>query len=144
MGCSLPGSSVHGIFQARLLELFAISSSRGSSWPRDRAPVSYVSCIAGRVFTRWAIGKAPLKYLLDLMASAPENIARSLILRLPAQQRFLGSLHTLHCGLRLLLQLLLESLLFFPFPFCTIQLSDSWDSSPCLLFLSPSLPSHPR
>ena len=36
MNCSLPGSSVHGIFQARILELVAISYSRGSSWPRDR------------------------------------------------------------------------------------------------------------
>ena len=36
MDCSPPGSSVHGIFQARLLEWVAISFSRGSSWPRDR------------------------------------------------------------------------------------------------------------
>ena len=35
MDCSLPGSSVHGIFQARILERVAISSSRGSSWHRD-------------------------------------------------------------------------------------------------------------
>ena len=34
--CSPPGSSVRGIFQARILEWVAISSSRGSSWPRDR------------------------------------------------------------------------------------------------------------
>ena len=34
MNCSLPGSSVHGIFQARILEWVAISSSRQSSWPR--------------------------------------------------------------------------------------------------------------
>ena len=43
MDCSLPGSSVHGIFQARVLELVAISFSRGSSQPRDR---TRVSCIA--------------------------------------------------------------------------------------------------
>ena len=36
MGCSLPGSSVHGIFQARVLEWVAISFSRGSSQPRDQ------------------------------------------------------------------------------------------------------------
>ena len=35
MDYNLPGSSVHGIFQARILEWVAISSSRGSSWPRD-------------------------------------------------------------------------------------------------------------
>ena len=35
MDCSLPGSSTHGIFQARILEWVAISFSRGSSQPRD-------------------------------------------------------------------------------------------------------------
>ena len=35
MDCSLPGSSTHGIFQARVLEWVAISFSRGSSQPRD-------------------------------------------------------------------------------------------------------------
>ena len=49
--CSLPGSSVHGIFQARILEWIAIPFSRGSSWPRDRI---WVSCITGRFFTIWA------------------------------------------------------------------------------------------
>ena len=48
MDCSLSGSSVHGIFQARLLEWIAISFSRGSSRPRNRTPVSR---IAGRCFT---------------------------------------------------------------------------------------------
>ena len=48
MDCSLPGSSVHGIFQARVLEWVAISFSRGSSQPRDR---TQVSLIAGRCFT---------------------------------------------------------------------------------------------
>ena len=49
--CSLPGSSVRGIFQARVLEWVAIAFSRGSSWPRDR---TWVSCIVGRRFTVWA------------------------------------------------------------------------------------------
>ena len=43
--CSLPGSSVHGIFQARMLERVAMPSSRGSSQPRDGTHVSCVSCI---------------------------------------------------------------------------------------------------
>ena len=42
--CSLPGSSVHGIFQARILEWVAISSPRGSSQPKDRTHISYFSC----------------------------------------------------------------------------------------------------
>ena len=43
-GCSPPGSSVHGISQARILQRVAISFSRGCSWPRDRTQVSYISC----------------------------------------------------------------------------------------------------
>ena len=54
MDCSPAGSSVHGILQTRILEWVAIPFSRGSSWPRDRIPVS---CIAGRFFTIWAIMK---------------------------------------------------------------------------------------
>ena len=42
--CSPPGSSVHGIFQARMLEWVAISFAKGSSQPRDR---THISCIAG-------------------------------------------------------------------------------------------------
>ena len=48
---SQPGSPVHVIFQARILEWIAISFSRGSSWSRDR---TQVSCIVGRRFTVWA------------------------------------------------------------------------------------------
>ena len=55
--CSLPGSSVHGILQARLLEWIAIPFSRASSWPRDQ---TQVSCIVGRFFTIWAKGKIHL------------------------------------------------------------------------------------
>ena len=43
--CSPPGSSVHGILQARILEWVTISCSRGSSQPRDQTLVSYVSLI---------------------------------------------------------------------------------------------------
>ena len=57
--CSLPGSSGHGIFQARILECIAISSSRGSSRPRDGTCVSDISCIAGRFFTTEPPEKPP-------------------------------------------------------------------------------------
>ena len=53
--CSLPGSSIHGILQARLLEWVAISFSRGSSRPRDWTRVSR---IAGRHFNLWATREA--------------------------------------------------------------------------------------
>ena len=52
MDCSLPGSSVHGILQARILEWFVISFSKGSSQSRNW---TWVSCITGRFFTNWAM-----------------------------------------------------------------------------------------
>ena len=54
--CSLPGSTVHGILQARILEWVAISFSRRSSWPRDW---TWVSRIVGRCFTIWATREVP-------------------------------------------------------------------------------------
>ena len=50
MDCSLPGSSVHGMLQVRILGWLAISFSRESSQTRDQ---TWVSCIAGRFFTFW-------------------------------------------------------------------------------------------
>ena len=55
MDCSLPGFSVRGIFQARVLEWVAISFSRGSSWPRDWTQVSH---IARRCLTLWVTREA--------------------------------------------------------------------------------------
>ena len=66
MDCSLSGSSVHGIFQARVLEWIAISFSRGSSRPRNRTQVSR---IAGRRFTIWATREAPYLCYLYLNSS---------------------------------------------------------------------------
>ena len=57
MDCSRPGFSIHGIFQARVLEYVAISFSRGSSQPRDQ---TRVSCIAGRFFAIWVTGEAQI------------------------------------------------------------------------------------
>ena len=52
MDYSPQGFSVHGIFQARIVERFVISFSRGSSWPRDRTQVSCVSCTGRRILYR--------------------------------------------------------------------------------------------
>ena len=52
MDCTPPDSSVHRIFQARILEWVAISFSSRSSWPRDG---TQVSCISGRFFLNWAM-----------------------------------------------------------------------------------------
>ena len=56
MDCSPPGSSIHGIFQARILEWAAISFSRGSSRPRDQ---TLISRIVDRHFTVWATREVP-------------------------------------------------------------------------------------
>ena len=55
MDCSSPGSSVHGISQARILEWVAMPFSRGSSQARDQ---THVSCLAGEFFTHWATWEA--------------------------------------------------------------------------------------
>ena len=72
MDCNLPGSSVYGTSQARILESVAIPFSRGSSEHRDQTPVSRIT---GRFFTIWATREAPmisLKYsysIRDLVSS---------------------------------------------------------------------------
>ena len=58
MNCSPPGSSVHGISQARILEWVAISFSGGSSRSGDRTCISWVSCIGGQILYHWATGEA--------------------------------------------------------------------------------------
>ena len=65
MGCRLPGSSVHGIFQATVLEWVAISFSRGSSQPRDQTHVSH---IVDRLFTIWATREVII-YIYNLPSS---------------------------------------------------------------------------
>ena len=69
MDCSPPGSSVHGILQARILKWVAISFSRGSSWPRDRTQVSHIS---GRCFNLWATWEA-LSMYAAATAKSPQS-----------------------------------------------------------------------
>ena len=57
VNCSLPGSGIHGIPKARILEWVAMSSSRGSSRPRGWHWVSCSSCIVARFFTAEPLGK---------------------------------------------------------------------------------------
>ena len=57
MDYSPPGSSVHGIFQARILEWVAIFYSKGSSPSRDQIHISHLSCATGRFFTAEPPGK---------------------------------------------------------------------------------------
>ena len=65
MDCSLPGSSVHGIFQARLLEWVAISFFRGPSRPGDQTHITYISFLGRRLLylTTREIGKMDFFFL---------------------------------------------------------------------------------
>ena len=58
MDCSPPGSSVLGIFQAKMLEWLAISYSRGSSRPKDGTCISCVSSIGRQILYRWTTWEA--------------------------------------------------------------------------------------
>jgi len=66
-------SSVHGIFQAKILEWVAISYSRGSSRPRDRTCVSCVSCIGRQVLYLWATWDS--KTSVPIIYSVKDDIA---------------------------------------------------------------------
>ena len=75
MDCSPPGSSVHGIFQARILEWVAISSCSESFQPKDRTHISCVSCIAGGLFTTEAPEKPSFHMITcDLFETMKNNI----------------------------------------------------------------------
>ena len=69
MDWSPPGSSVHEILQARLLEWVAIPFSRGSSWPRNW---TQVSCIAGGFFTIWDTRKASVEHT-NIFSQSPRS-----------------------------------------------------------------------
>ena len=70
MDCSLPGSSLHGILQARVLIWVSISFSRESSQPKDQ---TWVSCIPGKCFNLWATRVA---YSFSRESSPPRNWTR--------------------------------------------------------------------
>ena len=69
--CSPPGSSVHGISQARALKWVAIPISSGSSWPRGQAYVSCVSWIGREVLYHWATWEATIYSNIILINSNP-------------------------------------------------------------------------
>ena len=75
MDCSLPGSSVHGILQVKVLEWVALPSSRGISWPKDQ---THISCITGRFFTaeppRKPSPKPTYKVILPLVWAASRQL----------------------------------------------------------------------
>ena len=75
MNCSPPGSSVHEIFQARILEWVAIFSSRGSFWPRDPACISCISCIGRRILYQLCHLESP-GVTIQPSNSTPQHITK--------------------------------------------------------------------
>ena len=71
MDCSPPGSSVHGILQARILERGAMLSSRGSSRRRDQTCISYISCTGRQALCHQCNLGSPLKPQSCLQKQAP-------------------------------------------------------------------------
>ena len=76
MDCSLSGSSVHGILQAKILEWVAISFCQGSSRPRDR---TWVSRIAGRLFTIWVTRESQINQNSNLSSLLTSSVTFSFL-----------------------------------------------------------------
>ena len=95
MDCSLQGSCVHGIFQARIPEWAAISFSRGSSQPRDR---TWVFRIVGRCFNIWATREVPTKSKITYKWNQIVNSFKYLLLNFAQWSVFHPFL--LNCGIR--------------------------------------------
>ena len=75
--CSLQGSSVHGILQARILEWVAMPSSRGSFRPRDRTHVSSGPCIGRWVLYHWrCLGSPCLTLNINTLLPHPRHASR--------------------------------------------------------------------
>ena len=86
----LPGSSVHGIFQARVLEWVAISFSRVSPGPKDR---TWVSLIVGRCFTVWATREVRYAHDTTLMAESKDEL-KSLLMKRGERKSWLKAQHS--------------------------------------------------
>ena len=103
MDCTLPGSSVHGIIQARILEWVEITSSRESSQPRDRACISCVSCVGRQI-----LGKLPTHctlYLISLIFLITwKHLVNLLVISSRSNPRFTQRSFTSSCVLHTLLR----------------------------------------
>ena len=76
MDCSSPGTSVHGIFQARLLEWIPISYPRGSSQPRHQTLVSCVSCIGRQILYHSTTWEALARLQSPVIQSNTTNLGK--------------------------------------------------------------------
>ena len=80
MDCNPPGSPVHGISQARILEWVVISYFRGSSQPRDPTHVSCISCFGRQILYRCATWEAPISHSWKVNPSRDPGICNQLFI----------------------------------------------------------------
>ena len=124
MDCSLPGSSVHGILQARILQWVAMPSSRRSSQPRDWPQVSL---IAGGFFTFWASRETHQARLyltpLLLLLSPPWMFSADPCMLSASQGDlfWVCNLKQHHCSLFLICYLQAFHLVYFHHQVCIVQ-----------------------
>ena len=90
MGCRLPGSSVHGISQARMLWWVVISFSMGSSQPRDWI---HVPALAGRFFTTELLGKASDVFTSKVTERSSSLLCHEHFLNVPVKGQDMVSPH---------------------------------------------------
>ena len=76
MDCSPPGSSVHGILQARILEWVANAFSRKSSQPSDQTSVSYVSCTGSEILYHYCYLGSPSKWCISIIFSIINSLTQ--------------------------------------------------------------------
>ena len=91
MDCSLPGSSVHRIFQARILEWIAIHFSRRSS---PRRNWTWVSCTIGRFFTIWVSRMMLLFVSHSLLPQSQTIILTTILWKFSWSVGFMFSCHS--------------------------------------------------
>ena len=90
MDCSLPDSSVHGIFQARILEWVTVFYSRGYPWPRDLTHVSCISCIGRWIPYHYATWEALTSHTCTSNWSPPKQRCPFCMLRVLATRDYKG------------------------------------------------------
>ena len=96
MDCSLPGSSIHGILQARILDWVAMPSSKGSSRHRDQTWVSYVPCFGKQILYWQSYKRSPnvpvnLQMLFSVLIRKCQVLGTMLYHWSPGQGRRRGS-----------------------------------------------------
>ena len=90
MDCSPPGSSVHGILQARILEWVDLPSSRESSQPRDQTCIPYVPCTGRYILHHWChlVSLTTVHLILKLyMPGGPDINTNTLLAKRRQEER---------------------------------------------------------